>query len=81
MNTTEITSDELSSGIQLADVLVRTGIVKSKGEAKRLMSQKGIYLNDAVVEDPFYVLNDGDFTDNEAIVRKGKKIFHRLKIK
>ena len=45
------------------------------------MSQKGIYLNDAVVEDPFYVLNDGDFTDNEAIVRKGKKIFHRLKIK
>ncbi|MBO7426809.1 MAG: tyrosine--tRNA ligase [Clostridiales bacterium] len=81
MSTTEITSDELSSGIQLADALVKAGIVKSKGEAKRLMAQKGIYLNDAVIEDPFYTLKSEDFTDSEAIVRKGKKVFHRLMLK
>ena len=81
MSTTEITSDELSSGIQLADALVKAGIVKSKGEAKRLMAQKGIYLNDAVIEDPFYSLKAEDFTDSEAIVRKGKKVFHRLMLK
>lgn len=81
MNTTEITGDELSSGIQLADALVKAGIVKSKGEAKRLMAQKGIYLNDVVIEDPFYTLKNEDFTDSEAIVRKGKKVFHRLMLK
>ena len=80
MNTTEITADELAAGLGLSDALVKAGIVKSKGEAKRLMAQKGIYLNDAVVEDPFYTLKDSDFSDSEAIVRKGKKIFHRLKI-
>ena len=80
MNTTEVESSELGT-VQLADILVKAGIVKSKGEAKRLMQQKGIYLNDVVVEDPFYVLKNEDFTDNEAIVRKGKKVFHRLQIK
>ena len=80
MSTTEITADELAAGLGLSDALVKAGIVKSKGEAKRLMAQKGIYLNDVVVEDPFYTLKDSDFSDSEAIVRKGKKIFHRLKI-
>ncbi len=81
MNTTEISGDEISAGLQLADVLVKAGIVKSKGEAKRLMAQKGIYLNDVVIEDPFYALKSEDFTDSEAIVRKGKKVFHRLMLK
>ncbi len=80
MNTTEIEASEVGS-VQFADVLVKTGIVKSKGEAKRLIAQKGIYLNDVAVDDPFYVLKDEDFTDNEAIVRKGKKVFHRLQVK
>ena len=80
MNTTEIEASEVGS-VQFADVLVKTGIVKSKGEAKRLIAQKGIYLNDVAVDDPFYVLKDEDFTDKEAIVRKGKKVFHRLQVK
>ncbi len=45
------------------------------------MAQKGIYLNDVVIEDPFYTLKNEDFTDSEAIVRKGKKVFHRLMLK
>ena len=52
--------------------------MKSKGEAKRMISQKGIYLNDEVVEDQFYTLKESDFTNNEAIIRKGKKVHHRL---
>lgn len=59
----------------------KAGIVKSKGEAKRLMAQRGIYLNDVVIEDPFYTLKAEDFTDSEAIVRKGKKVFLRLMLK
>ncbi len=81
MNTTEITADALAAGIQVADILVEAGLMKSKGEAKRMIQQKGVYLNDVVVEDPFYTLKDSDFTDSEAIIRKGKKVFHRLLIK
>lgn len=81
MNTTEITSDALAAGIQIADILVEAGLMKSKGEAKRMIQQKGVYLNDVVVEDPFYTLQTSDFTDSEAIIRKGKKVFHRLLVK
>ena len=52
--------------------------MKAKGEGRRLIKQNGLSLNDAKVADPDYVLTDGDFTDGEAIVRKGKKKFYRL---
>src|SRR5574344_884675 len=77
MNSTEISSADVASGnLQLAEVLISAGLMKSKGEAKRMISQKGIYLNDEVVEDQFYTLKESDFTNNEAIIRKGKKVHH-----
>ena len=61
--------------------MVTAGIVKSKGEAKRMIQQKGVYLNDAVVEDPFYALRESDFdASDEAILRKGKKNYYRIKV-
>jgi tyrosyl-tRNA synthetase len=81
MKTTEITSDELKAGMQIADALVKAGLMKSKGEARRMIQQKGVYLNDNVVEDQFYELKESDFDANgEAIVRKGKKNYHRFKV-
>ncbi len=81
MKTTEITNDELSAGMQIADALVKAGLMKSKGEARRMIQQKGVYLNDNVVEDQFYELKESDFDANgEAIVRKGKKNYHRFKV-
>ena len=81
MKTTEITKEELGAGMQIADALVKAGLMKSKGEARRMIQQKGVYLIDNVVEDQFYALAESDFDDNgEAIVRKGKKVYHRLKI-
>ena len=81
MKTTEITKEELGAGMQIADALVKAGLMKSKGEARRMIQQKGVYLNDKVVEDQFYAFAESDFDDNgEAIVRKGKKVYHRLKV-
>lgn len=82
MKTTEVDASGVANGtIQIADVLVEAGLMKSKGEAKRMISQKGVYLNDIALEDQFYALKESDFTDGEAIVRKGKKVFHRLLLK
>ena len=80
MATSIITSDDLAAGIPLLDLLCQAKLTASKGEAKRLIAQNGVSLNDVVITDPFYVLSDKDFTSGEAIIRKGKKIYHRVQI-
>lgn len=50
----------------------------SKGQAKTLIAQGGITLNDNKIEDISYKLSDSDFKDGYAILKKGKKVFHKL---
>ncbi len=76
MPTIQLTAED--AGKKLLDVLVAGKVFASKGEGRRLIQQNGLSLNDAKVADPDYVLSDGDFTDGEAIVKKGKKKFYRL---
>ena len=64
--------------ISIVDAIVLTGIAPSKGQAKILITQGGITLNDNKVSDINYVLNENDFNDGYAILKKGKKIFHKL---
>lgn len=76
MPTIQLTAE--NEGQKLLDILVAGQVFESKGEGRRLIKQNGLSLNDAKVADSDYVLTDGDFTDGEAIVRKGKKKFYRL---
>ena len=76
MPTIQLTAE--NEGQKLLDILVGAQVFESKGEGRRLIKQNGLSLNDAKVADPDYLLTDGDFTDGEAIVRKGKKKFYRL---
>ena len=78
MPRSEIGRDRLAAGVTLLDLLHETGLVPSKGEGRRLMQQNGVYLNDKPVSDITRRLTDDDFTDGEALIRKGKKIFHCL---
>ncbi|MBO6246903.1 MAG: tyrosine--tRNA ligase [Anaerovibrio sp.] len=76
MPTVELTAEDAAK--KLVDVLVAAEVFGSKGEARRLIQQNGLSLNDEKVTDPDYTLTEGDFTDGEAIVKKGKKKFYRL---
>ena len=76
MPTIELTADD--AGKKLVDVLVAAEVFGSKGEARRLIQQNGLSLNEEKVRDPDYALSDSDFRDGEAIVKKGKKKFYRL---
>ena len=67
-----------SSPLSILDALVLTGLAPSKGQARILISQGGVSLNDKKIEDVNYVLSDSDFNDGFAILRKGKKVYHRL---
>lgn len=62
----------------ILDVIVLTGIAPSKGQARTLITQGGISLNDEKISDVNYVLSDKDFTDGFAILKKGKKVFYKV---
>ena len=64
--------------ISVLDAIVLTGMAPSKGQAKTLIAQGGITLNDEKVTDIGYRLSDEDFKEGYAIIKKGKKIFHKL---
>lgn len=80
MPTTNIPAATLADGISILDVLCQAGLSASKGEARRLIAQGGVYLNDSVVSDPFYMITEKDFASKEAMIRKGKKAYRKLQI-
>ena len=66
------------SNISIVDAIILTNIAPSKGQARTLISQGGISLNDEKVTDINYTLSEKDFTDGYAILKKGKKVFYKL---
>jgi len=62
--------------VGLVDVLVNLGIVPSRGEAKRLIRQGGVYLDGQRIDDIDYRL---DGSKPEQILKIGKRKFYRLK--
>jgi len=64
--------------ISIVDALVVTGIAPSKGQARTLIAQGGITLNDEKITETNYQLSEKDFKENVAILRKGKKVYHKL---
>ena len=74
----EISAGSDAIGRKLLDVLAAGNVIASKSEGRRLVQQNGLRLNDAKVSDADYVLQESDFADGAAIVKKGKKKFYRL---
>ena len=74
-------SVSVNIGMSLVEAIVATGAATSKGQAKTLISQGAISLNDNKVEDLGYILKVDDFNDNYAILRKGKKGYWKLENK
>lgn len=67
-----------TTNISILDAIILTGIAPSKGQARTLVTQGGISLNDNKIEDTAYMLSDDDFNEGYAILKKGKKVFYKL---
>ncbi|MCG4586608.1 tyrosine--tRNA ligase, partial [Anaerosalibacter bizertensis] len=78
--TTEISKSELEKGIGILNLLTEVGLTKSNGEARRLIKQGGLYMEDKRLSDPNKIINIEDFTDNKLLLRKGKKVYHQVKL-
>jgi tyrosyl-tRNA synthetase len=78
MPTTEVSADMLTDGsISVIDMLVASKLAPSKGEARRLIQQGGISVDDEKVTD-FGATVSVDKLANGVVVKKGKKVFHRF---
>ncbi len=78
--TTVITKDEAKSGIGLIDLMKRADLISSNSEGFRLVKQGGVSIGDEKVEDGKRIITEGDFFDNSLVIKKGKKVYHRIVI-
>lgn len=83
MPSTEISSDMfVNDKVSIIDVLVATNLVSSKGEARRLIEQGGVsvLLKNEIkkIQTIDETLCADDFDDNFIVVKKGKKVFHKV---
>ena len=70
----ELKFETLKNGILIADLLASTPLYGSKGEAKRSLEQKGVYLNnDAIVDLNLSISNAHLASESCLVIRKGKK--------
>ncbi len=70
---TEAPTAQVAPNTNIIDVLVTSALVSSKGEARKLVEAGGVSVNNTKIEDAEYTLKEEDFSNNIAILRKGKK--------
>lgn len=70
---TDVPEFDLGGEKDVVSALVQSGLVKSKGEARRVLEEKGVKINGTVVEDMSTTLSSGD------VLQKGKFNFAKVK--
>ncbi|HHV50263.1 MAG TPA: tyrosine--tRNA ligase [Candidatus Avimonas sp.] len=84
MPTTELSKEDFSNdgpAISVIDLLVKTNLAPSKGEARRLIQQGGISVDDRKVAGIDEVVLLSEFEKGYVIIRKGKKVYHKAVVK
>ncbi len=79
--TTEITKAELEENKKVVDLLIFTGLTKSKGEGRRLVAGGGVSVNGDKVADDSVEVGEQDFAEGSLMIKKGKKVFHKVVLK
>lgn len=77
-STTLFAEDFVDGEITILDILVKTGLAKSKGEARRLVEQGGVSVDDAKVMEFSFAVTKEKLSQKPVIIKKGKKVFHKI---
>lgn len=78
--TTEISEAEFGDGMTVIDILLKTELVKSSSEGRRLIKQNGITIADEKAKSHDQLITKEDFDDNILHVQRGKKVHHLVKL-
>ena len=78
MPSTGLSADDLTDGaIGILELMLKCGLVPSKGEARRLVQQGGVEVAGEKVRDIGYSVSAERLSGEGLVVKKGKKVFHR----
>ena len=77
---TEMDKNIFEEGIGILDLMKNLGLTKSNGEGRRLVEQGGVTIDDIKVESIDKKVTLEDFKDDKILIRKGKKIYHQVRI-
>ena len=77
MNSVEVSKADLEKGIGVLELMTRIGVTASNGEARRLIQQGGLTIDDNKITDVNMVVK----TSEPFIVRKGKKLHLKVELK
>jgi hypothetical protein len=78
--TTTVNKDDLEKGINILELLKLTNLSPSNAEGRRLIQQGGITVNDEKINDTNFIVDISMMKDDVIMIRKGKKVFHQVKI-
>ncbi len=79
MPSTKLEDSDFTDGkIDILAILTKTGIAKSRSEARKLCEQNGVSVNDEKVTDTYTSYSKEELASSPITVKKGKKIFHRV---
>ena len=76
----KIKSNEINKGINLLDFLSKNKIMPSKSEARRAIANKGIKINNVLIDDENKILKYKDFKEKTFKISYGKKKHYLIKI-
>ena len=82
MPSTELDESVFTDGkINIIDLLSATGLVPSKAEARRLIQQGGVAVDDEKITDFKADITKDNFAKGYVVIKKGKKVFHKAILK
>lgn len=73
-----VTIEKSTLGCTILDLLVSTKILPSKSEARRLVQQGGLTINEEKITDANMVVTEENFKDGSMLMRRGKKNYNRI---
>lgn len=78
---TEMPAEKFDDPVGILNLMTELGLIKTNSEGRRLITQGGVSLNDEKISDPKLELTKDDFKNGEIIIRKGKKVYHKVILK
>ena len=77
-STTIAEADFGDEGLTIVDIMVKCKLTGSKGDARRLVDQGGVMVNDVKVASPMQKFTAEDVKKGDFVIKKGKKTFHKV---
>ncbi len=82
MPATEIMAEDFTEEkLSLLDMLLKAGLASSRSEGRRLVEQGGVSVNDVKITDTTKCFTPADFAQGSLLIKKGKKVFHKVILK